>query len=63
MGVGVHPELTVKVVEDTPDTSHLVLPVAPTNASQLSSEQPEEIAGGVQELSQPGFEYGGTSNI
>ena len=37
---------TVKVVENTADTLHLVLPVTPANADKLSNEDLEELAGG-----------------
>jgi hypothetical protein len=37
---------TVKVVEDTADTKHFVLPAAPADASTLSEEDLEKVAGG-----------------
>ena len=56
-GVEVPVGLTVKVVENTADTQHLVLPVAPGNASELSIEELEKVAGGVtpQEMDRQGL--------
>ncbi len=45
-GVDLPDGLNVKVLEDTADTQHLVLPAAPTNAGELSAERLEEIASG-----------------
>ncbi len=46
-GVEVPAGTTIKVVEDTADTRHLVLPVAPGDAGELSAEELEKVAGGV----------------
>jgi len=46
-GVKVPAGTRVTVVEDTADTRHFVLPVAPANAGELSAEELEKIAGGV----------------
>ena len=45
-GVEVPVGTTVKVVENTADTQHVVLPVAPAKASELSTEELEKVAGG-----------------
>lgn len=45
-GVEVPAGTTIKVVENTADTKHLVLPVAPSNVSELSIEELEKTAGG-----------------
>ncbi len=45
-GVDLPDGLKVKVLEDTADTQHLVLPSAPWNAGELSAERLEEIASG-----------------
>jgi hypothetical protein len=46
-GVQVPAGSKVKVVEDTADTRHLVLPVAPPNTGELSDEELEKVAGGL----------------
>ncbi len=46
-GVEVPAGTTIKVVEDTADTRHLVLRVAPGDAGELSAEELEKVAGGV----------------
>jgi len=53
--VGVHiPAGTgIKVVEDTARTTHLVLPVAPRNASEISADELANIAGGLAPWSHP----------
>ncbi len=38
---------TIKVIENTADTQHFVLPAAPADAGSLSIEELEKIAGGV----------------
>ena len=43
-GIKVRDGIKVKAVEDTRDTKHLVLPVAPENASELSKEELEKAA-------------------
>ncbi len=45
-GVTVSAGTKVKVVEDTADTKHLVLPLAPANAAELSDDELEKVAGG-----------------
>ncbi len=46
-GVEIPAGTNVKVVENTADTHHLVLPLAPGNASELSDEDMEKLAGGL----------------
>ncbi len=53
-GVTVPAGTTVKVVEDTADTRHLVLPVAPPNIGELSNEELERIGGGMVGPGTPG---------
>lgn len=45
-GVEVSAGTKVKVVENTTDTQHLVLPVAPPEAGEVSMEELERVAGG-----------------
>ena len=45
-GVEVPAGATIKVTEDTADTRHIVLPVAPGNVNKLSSEELEKAAAG-----------------
>lgn len=45
------PGVTFKVVEDTADTVHFVLPPQPENVSELSDADLENVAGGIS----PGF--------
>ena len=45
-GVEVPAGITVKVVENATDTHHLVLPVAPPEAAEVSMEELEKVAGG-----------------
>ncbi len=47
-GVEIPEEVTVKVVENTSDTLHLVLPVAPAQAGEVSDNDMEKLAGGAQ---------------
>ncbi len=47
VGVEVPAGTTVKVMENTADTQHLVLPVSPAAAGELSSEELEKVAGGI----------------
>ncbi len=47
-GVDLPDGLKVKVIEDTAATQHLVLPAAPTNASELSIDDLEKVAAGAQ---------------
>jgi Nitrile hydratase, alpha chain len=49
-GVTIPAGMKVKVVVDTADTRHLVLPVAPPDAGELSNEDLAKMAGG-------GFDY------
>jgi len=49
-GVDVAAGTTVQVIEDTADTQHLVLPVAPSKAGELSMSDLEGIAGGVDNM-------------
>ena len=46
-GVEVPAGTTVKVVENSADTQHVVLPVAPGNADELSTEELAKVAGGL----------------
>lgn len=43
-GVKVQKGITLKVIENTADTRHLVLPVAPAHSAQLSISELEKIA-------------------
>ncbi len=45
-GVKISAGKTVKVVENTDDTVHVVLPVAPAETGKVSMDELEEIAGG-----------------
>lgn len=56
-GVEVPAGLTVKVVENTADMQHLVLPLAPSNASELAPKELEKVAGGItaQEMDRQGL--------
>ena len=47
VGVEVPAGNTVKVMENTADTHHLVLPASPPAAGELSSEELEKVAGGI----------------
>ena len=47
VGVEAPAGTTVKVMEDTADTQHLVLPASPAAAGELSSEELEKVAGGI----------------
>ena len=49
VGIEVPAGVTVKVVEDTAGTRHVVLPVAPSNVGELSIEELEKVAGGAFE--------------
>ena len=46
-GVAVRPGTTVTVVENTPAMQHLVLPAAPSNVDELSTEELEKVAAGM----------------
>ena len=50
VGVEAPAGTTVKVMEDTAATQHLVLPVSPAAAGELSSEEPGEGRGGCELL-------------
>jgi len=45
-GIEVASGTTVKVMENTADIRHLVLPIAPSNAGELDVEDLEKVAGG-----------------
>jgi len=45
-GVEIPAGTTVKALENTADTTHLVLPVAPNNVGEMSSDELEKVAGG-----------------
>jgi hypothetical protein len=47
-GLKVRDDTKLKVVEDTPDTKHVVLPAAPDNASELSEDELEKLFIGSQ---------------
>jgi hypothetical protein len=47
-GFKIPPGLDVKVVENTPDVTHVILPLRPA-AAVLSDEQLEAIAGGIKQ--------------
>jgi len=44
------PGVTIKVLEDTPNTVHFVLPVKPPAAGELSDAELETVAGGTSPL-------------
>jgi len=46
VGVDIPADTSIKMIENTADTTHIVLPVAPVNAVQLSPGELEKIAGG-----------------
>ncbi len=46
VGVEIPAGTTVQVVEDTADTQHLVLPVAPAETGEIAMEDLEKVAGG-----------------
>lgn len=46
VGVDVPVGVTVRVLENTKDVRHVVLPVAPEDAGELSAEALEAVAGG-----------------
>ena len=46
-GIDVPEGVTVNIVENTDDTVHLVLPVRPAEAADVSMDDLERIAGGV----------------
>ncbi len=46
-GVSVPTGTTVKVIENTADTVHVVLPAAPAKASEMSIDELEKVAGGL----------------
>jgi hypothetical protein len=48
-GVSIPAGTKVKVLEDTADTRHLVLPAAPANMDELSTEALEKVVGGIVE--------------
>jgi len=45
-GVAVPAGTTVKVMENTAETQHLVVPVAPDDAGEISMNELEKVAGG-----------------
>lgn len=45
-GIEVPSGTTVKVIEDTTDTQHLVLPVAPGDVDEVAMDELEKIAAG-----------------
>jgi len=46
VGVDVPAGIGIKVVEDTAQTTHVVLPEAPDNAGEMSDEELAKVAGG-----------------
>ncbi len=54
VGVDVSTGAKVKVLENSADTHHMVLPLAPANVDELSADALEKIAGGMG-----GISYGG----
>ncbi len=46
-GVEIPEGVTVKIVENTADIVHLVLPAMPANAGELSADELDKVAGGV----------------
>lgn len=45
-GVEIPAGVTIRVLENTADTHHVVLPVAPGNAGELPPDELERVAGG-----------------
>ena len=52
-GVEVPEGQTIKVVENTDDTVHLVLPAAPPNSEELNVNDLEKVAGGLCGITTP----------
>jgi hypothetical protein len=48
VGVEVPNRVTIKVIENTADTRHLVLPAVPDDADSLSNEELEKVVGGLR---------------
>ena len=46
-GVSIPTGTTVKVIENTAETTHVVLPVAPKKTSEMSSDELEKVAAGL----------------
>ena len=46
VGVEVPAGTNVKVMENTAETTHVVLPVAPNKAGEMSTDELEKVAGG-----------------
>ena len=51
MGQPLPPGVTIKVVEDTPNTVHFVIPARPAHAGELSDSELENVAGGATPIS------------
>jgi hypothetical protein len=49
-GIPVPTGTKLKVVEDTADTKHVVLPAAPPNAGELSPQDLEKVAAGAKPI-------------
>ncbi len=47
MGIDIPKDVSVKVVEDTPQTLTIVLPKAPTNAKEIDEGALEKLAAGI----------------
>lgn len=45
-GVGVPPGTTVRIIENTDDVMHIVLPVKPADMDEMPVDELEKVAGG-----------------
>lgn len=53
VGVEIPAGTNLKVVEDTADTKHVVLPVSPADAGEASMNDLEKVAGGLLDTLSP----------
>jgi len=63
VGVEVPAGITAQVVENTNDTQHLVLPVAPVEAGEMSVEDLEKVAGGTGNSGDANIGFGNTGGF
>ncbi len=56
-GVEIPEGVTVKVVENTADNVHLVLPAMPANVGELSDDEQEKLVGGFFDHIHTGFNF------
>ncbi len=62
-GVDVPAGLDIKIVENTADTMHIVLPAVPSQAGDLSDEDLQNLAGGKKKMADQWAEQGGCVGI